>query len=168
VVVKIDKVRTPAMTFKLCLVHKTLSIYGDLIFLNKNWSFHVYGSYRADTTTTISLKGTTSYIYDNFICEIKNIILSCIFVSEQTRPSLSIFILTSKLTKFEPHSDFDLSHGNPSLFRDEPYIYGKFICERKITILLWIPNVQSGHNHHLLYFYNIRNDKVWTLTVTFT
>jgi hypothetical protein len=59
----------------------------------------------------ICLKGNTSYIYDNFICEIKNIMLSCILVSEHTRPSLPICILTSKLTieSLDRHSDLDLS-----------------------------------------------------------
>jgi hypothetical protein len=36
VVVKIDKVRTPAVNFKLDKETWVLSIYGDFIFLNKN------------------------------------------------------------------------------------------------------------------------------------
>jgi hypothetical protein len=41
------------VNFKLDKETWVLSIYGDFIFLNKNWNFHVYVCYRADTTTTI-------------------------------------------------------------------------------------------------------------------
>jgi hypothetical protein len=132
VVVKIDIVRTPAVTFRsnrqrnLGLHHNTLSIYSDFIFLKKIETFMCMEvTERTQQQPFICLKGNTSYIYDDFICEIKNIILSCILISKHTRPSLPICILTSKLTieSLNPHSDLDLSRRNPSLVRDTPYIY---------------------------------------------
>jgi hypothetical protein len=67
-------------------------------------------------TTTICLKGNTSYIYDNFICEIKHIILSCIIISEHTRPSLPICILKSKLKVWTPTVTLTLVVRNWDLF----------------------------------------------------
>jgi hypothetical protein len=49
-----------------------------------------------------------------------------------------------------------------------PFVYGNFICERKITILLCILKFQSRPDHRLLYLYNIKHDKVWTPKVTLT
>jgi hypothetical protein len=66
------------------------------------------------------------------------------------------------------HSDLDLSGRNPGLVHDTPYTYRYFICERKISILPCILKFKSGHDDHLLHLYNIKNDKVWTPTVTLT
>jgi hypothetical protein len=81
-------------------------------------------------------------------------------VSELTRPPLSIYICHIKRQSMNPHSDLDLSGRSSSLVQDTPYINGYFICERKITILPYILKFQIRHNHHLLYLYNIKNDKV--------
>jgi hypothetical protein len=85
------------------------------------------------------------------------------FSRADTTTTIYIYITCLNL-----HSDLDISRRNPSLVRNTPYIYGYLICERKITILPCILNFQSGHDHHHLYLYNIKNDKVWTPTVTLT
>jgi hypothetical protein len=70
-----------------------------------------------------------------------------------------LYLYNIKMTKFEPQQWPWSSRRNPSLVCNTPNIYGKFIYERQITILSWIPKFQSRHDHHLLYLYNIKMTK---------
>jgi hypothetical protein len=65
------------------------------------------------------------------------------------------------MTKFEPHSDLDLSGSNPSLVRDTLNIYGYFIYEK-----MYNPSMHTEVLEPILppssklILNNIKNDKV--------
>jgi hypothetical protein len=100
------------------------------------------------------------HTYGHFIYErkIKNPVMQT-EISERTRPPPSIHNIKNDKVGT---STVTLTIVVKNRVLNTPYIYGYFICKRKITILPCILKFQSGQHPHLLYLYNITNDKVWT------